>query len=121
MHTVKYSNILVMHTARAIFHGILHGILDAFHNPFCFFASVLCMVKDRRFPANTHRPKHLFDSKLVVLDNRIRHLQNARRRAVIVLQQNRFGSLMRFIKFKNTIDIGAAPAINRLVRIPHHK
>ena len=121
MHTVQNRDILVMHTTRAIFHRILHSILDAFYNPFRFFASVLRMVKHWRLATRTNRLQNLLDSVLVILDDRIRHLQNARRRAVIVLQQNRLRAFMELVKFQNAIDIGTAPTINRLVRIAHHK
>ena len=56
MHTVQNRNILVMHTTRAIFHRILYRILNALHNPFRFFASVLRMVKHRRLSARTDWP-----------------------------------------------------------------
>ena len=121
MHTVQNRNILVMYATSTIFHRILYRILDALHNPFRFFARVLRMVKHRRLAAGTNRPQDLLDSVLVILDDRIRHLQNARRRAVIVLQQNRLCAFMELVKFQNAIDIGTAPAINRLVRVAHHK
>ena len=99
----------------------LHGILDLFNNPFGLFAGVLGVVKDWRLAAYTFGPQDFFNSELVVLDDRIRHLQNARRGAVIVLQQNRLGVFVGLVKFQNAIDIGTAPAVNGLVRVTHHK
>ena len=116
VHAVKYRDILVMHAACA-----LHGILDLFHNPLSFFAGVLGMVKDRRLAANPLWPQDLLDSKLIVLDDGIRHLQDAGCGAVIVLQQNGLGIFVSLVEFQNAVDIGAAPTVNSLVRITHHK
>ena len=114
MHAVKHRDILVMGCA-------LHGILDLFYNPFGLFPCVLGVVKNRRLAADTLWPQDLFDSELIVLDDCIRYLQNARRGTIIVLQQNRLGIFMRLVKFQNAVDIGAAPAVNSLVRVTHHK
>ena len=121
MHPVQHRDILVMHATRSPLYGILHRILYAFHNPASLFASVLRMVKYRRLATRPHRLQDLFNSILVVLDDRIRHLQNARSRAVIVLQQNRLCTLMELVKFQNAVDIGATPTVNGLIRITYHK
>ena len=79
------------------------------------------MVKDGRLAADTLWPQDFLDSELVVLDNRIRHLQNAGGGTIIVLQQNRLGVFVGLIKFQNAVDIGSAPTVNGLVRVAHHK
>ena len=116
MHPIKHSNILIMHPTRT-----LHRILDAFHNPLRFFARILRMVKYGSLSANAYRLQNFFNSEIIVLDDRIRHLQYTRRRTVIVLQQNCLRALMELVKFKNAVDIGATPSVNCLIRVANHE
>src|SRR6185369_16993390 len=62
-------------------------------------------------------PQLLPLARLVVLHHGARRRQNVLGRAVILLQADRFSVGIVVLEIQDILDIGAAPAINRLVFI----
>src|SRR5204862_168634 len=62
-------------------------------------------------------PQRLALARLVVLHHRARRRQNVLRRAVILLQPNDLGLGEVVLEVQDVADVGAAPAINRLVLV----
>src|ERR1035437_216553 len=65
-------------------------------------------------------PEHLALARLVILHHRARRRQNVLRRAVVLLQTNGLGVGIVVFEVQDILDVGAAPAIDRLVFVAHH-
>src|SRR6266567_2059629 len=67
--------------------------------------------------ANVLGPERLLFALDVVLNDSTCNVQNVLRRAIIFFQPNHFRGRKVFLELQNILNVRAAPAINRLVRI----
>ena len=90
---------------------------DFFHEEIGFIFRLLALHDTDRRPEIVLRPQIFFLSLCVCLDHRARSREDAFGRAVILFEPHHLGGGKVVLEFQDVADAGAAPSINRLVRV----
>ena len=105
------------HVVRRIGHQVL---LDGVGDEQGFVFGVETGVQPQLVPGRRFGPQLLAFAFFVVLHHRAGRTQNVLGGTVILLQPNGLGLAEIALEVENVTDVGAAPAIDRLVLIAHH-
>ena len=98
----------------------LRGRHDLLHDPLGFFLLVAQDLEEDRVARAELRAQRFVMARRVVADDRVRRIEDLARGAVIPLEPHHDGAWEVLLELEDLPDVGAAPAVDRLVVVAHH-